>query len=314
MKEYWIQYKRQSQAEHKASFPTFWRVWSSHYSFMRFRSTSSHAQCSECVKHKALISSLADHLNARKVQQDLLYTHLQAQFRDRSCYWRMRGLARARGLDVVCIQDGIDQSKFIVPRTSLMRAKTFEGFMRPKLHIVGVIAHGRHVAFYISEPNIPKDSNTSCEILADSLQRLAVAGVDLSACRVTLQADNTCREVKNGILMRYVASLVSDGVIGSGRLSFLRTGHSHEDIDQLFGRVASFIKLKVRTALTSSDFVHALEEFTRQLDRPFEPQRFVVKLDSIRDWRGWLSEAMPVSLKGIGGPRRPTRHALLQKG
>lgn len=26
MKEYWIQYKRQSQAEHKASFPTFWRV------------------------------------------------------------------------------------------------------------------------------------------------------------------------------------------------------------------------------------------------------------------------------------------------
>ena len=149
---------------------------------MRFRSTSSHAQCSECVKRKALISSLADHLNARKVQQDLLYTHLQAQFRDRSCYWRMRGLARARGLDVVCIQDGIDQSKFIVPRTSLMRAKTFEGFMRPKLHIVGVIAHGRHVAFYISEPNIPKDSNTSCEILADSLQRLAVAGVDLSAC------------------------------------------------------------------------------------------------------------------------------------
>ena len=73
-------------------------------------------------------------------------------------------------------------------------------------------------------------------------------------------------------------------MIGSGRLSFLRTGHSHEDIDQLFGRVASFIKLKVRTALTSSDFVHALEEFTRQLDRPFEPQRFVVKLDSIRDW------------------------------
>lgn len=49
---------------------------------------------------------------------------------------------------------------------------------------------------------------------------------------LTLQADNTCREVKNGIVMRLMAALVSDGVILSDRMSFLRSGHSHEDVDQ----------------------------------------------------------------------------------
>jgi intracellular sulfur oxidation DsrE/DsrF family protein len=187
-------------------------------------------------------------------------------------------------LEIVLIQDGMDQSKFQAPRSSLVRAKVFESFNRPRLHVAGVICHGRHVALYLSEPDVAKDSNTSCEILAHTLHELAQQGVDLSACKVTLQADNTSREVKDGILMRFVAALVSDQIISAGRLSFLRSGHSHEDIDQLFGSVSSYFKNHVRTALTSHDFVVALQEFCRQLDRPHEPRRFVVKLDRTRDW------------------------------
>ena len=260
------------------------QVWSSHYSFMKFRGVSSHAQCTECVKHKAMIAGLAHHLRARRVQQQMLYDHLHSQCRDRVIYWHSRGQARARGLEIVLIQDGMDQSKFQAPRSSLVRAKVFESFNKPRLHMAGVICHGRHVALYLSEPDVAKDSNTSCEILAHTLHELAEQGVDLSACKVTLQADNTSREVKNGILMRFVAALVSDQIISAGRLSFLRSGHSHEDIDQLFGSVSSYFKNHVRTALTSHDFVIALQEFCRQLNRPHEPRRFVVKLDRTRDW------------------------------
>lgn len=46
MKEFWVQYCQGCPTTaRKASFPTFWRLWASHYSFMRFRTTSSHAQC-----------------------------------------------------------------------------------------------------------------------------------------------------------------------------------------------------------------------------------------------------------------------------
>lgn len=78
---------------------------------------------------------------------------------------------------------------------------------------------------------------------------------------LTLQADNTCREVKNGIVMRLMAALVSDGVILSDRMSFLRSGHSHEDVDQLFGSASTWMKNRVRSALASEDFLIALSSF-----------------------------------------------------
>ena len=101
---------------------------------------------------------------------------------------------------------------------------------------------------------------------------------------ICLPAGYTCREVKNGIVMRLMSSLVSDSVIQSGRLSFLRTGHSHEDIDQLFGQLAAYVRNNIRVALTSSDFITGLEHFCKSVDRPYEPVRFVKKLDHTRDW------------------------------
>ena len=169
-----------------------------------------------------------------------------------------------------------------------MRAKRFESMMRPKLHVVGTLCHGHHVGLYVSEFNLAKDSNTSCEVLAHTLHTLAESGVDISACRVVCQADNTCREVKNGIVMRMMAALTSDGIIGEGQLSFLRTGHSHEDVDQLFGRIADYVKTHLRSAQSSSDVVECLESFVKQVDRPFERKRFVVKLDATRNWSSCL--------------------------
>ena len=66
---------------------------------------------------------------------------------------------------------------------------------------------------FLSEPDVPKDSNASCEQFMHSLNALANDGVDLSACSLVLQADNTSREVKNGIMMRLLAALTSDGLV-----------------------------------------------------------------------------------------------------
>ena len=141
------------------------------------------AQCTECVKHKAMIAMLA-HLRARRVQQQMLYAHLQSQFRDRVVYWHSPGRAPCAGLGN-CFDPRWKWTKasFQAPRSSIVRAKAFESFNRPRLHVAGVICHGRHVALYLSKPDVAKDSNTSCEILAHTLHELAEQGVDLSACR-----------------------------------------------------------------------------------------------------------------------------------
>lgn len=51
-------------------------------------------------------------------------------------YWQARGRSQLRGgAEIVFIQDGMDQAKFPVPRSGLLRAKRFDSMQRLKLHV-----------------------------------------------------------------------------------------------------------------------------------------------------------------------------------
>lgn len=89
-------------------------------------------------------------------------------------------------------------------------AKQFDSWSRPRLHVAAAIERGLNLSFFVSEGNLSKDSNTSIEILAATLTLVKQAGCDLASTTVALQADNTCREVKNGIVMRWASAFVSD--------------------------------------------------------------------------------------------------------
>lgn len=70
------------------------------------------------------------------------------------------------------------------------------------------------------------------------------------------------------------------------RLSSLRSGHSHEDVDQVFGRLSRFITRHGRFAQTPSDFIDIIRRFLSEADFPFEhaSKRYVRKIDQTRDW------------------------------
>ncbi|CAE7294563.1 unnamed protein product, partial [Symbiodinium sp. CCMP2592] len=299
MKEYFEQFLLQSKQ--KVGFATFWRVWRRHFPRMTFRPTSSHAVCTTCVRHKSLIASLNHHLNARRHQQELYYAHIRQQFNDRCIYWSMRGLARLRTDTVTMICDGMDQSKFCLPRSPFMRAKAFDSWARPKQHVYCCLVHGQFIAMSVSEPCLRKDSNTCVELVGSCLQRLKDRGMQLSRTHVNIQADNTSREMKNGPVLRMLAALVSNGSCLSATASYLRTGHSHEDVDQLFGQVAKHLK-RVRQCQTSEELVSHVQSFLDALPRPYEPGRFAFKVDNTREWKGFYLKAVPVQLTGIAGP------------
>eukprot|EP00434_Breviolum_minutum_P027937 symbB.v1.2.024718.t1/scaffold2362.1/size81346/1 len=154
-----------------------------------------------------------------------------------------------------------------------MKAKTFDSWARPRLHVAATIAHGWSVNFYVSEGDLCKDSNTSLEVLSHTITSLKKSEYDLASATVTIQSDNTAREVKNGICMRWASAIVSDCVAKEVILSFLRTGHSHEDVDQAFGQAADWIRRRLPRAECSDDVVRSLNDFLTQMDRPHERQR-----------------------------------------
>lgn len=59
---------------------------------------------------------------------------------------------------------------------------------------------------------------------------------------LTLQMDNSGKDNKNQIVMAFCSDLVSRGVFETVTMSFLMVGHTHEDVDALFSKIALQIR------------------------------------------------------------------------
>ena len=88
-------------------------------------------------------------------------------------------------------------------------------------------------------------------VLHQSLTKMKEEGIQF-APRLHLQLDNTVKDNKSKYVMAYLQSLVDCGVFEEITVHFFQVGHTHCDIDQLFSRIA--IYLKVSLAL----YVHLL--------------------------------------------------------
>lgn len=72
-------------------------------------------------------------------------------------------------------------------------------------------------------------------------------------------------------------------------MKHLRSGHSHEDIDQTFGGCSLFIIRHGKLLETPDDFCKVIQSYVNTAPRPFEEQRAVVKLDQHRPWSlSWM--------------------------
>ena len=260
-------------------------MWLSDFSFLKIRASSQHGQCSTCVRHKHLLKKLAHHLRARQEQEAHFWQHLRDQYSDRLIYYRYRSLSRlGDGRTITVIQDGLDQGKVALPRSAWMKSKEFCGWSRPKLHVSLTIVHGFFCLWVISYPNTMKDSNASLETLIHALSILqSKYHIDLKETRLSIHCDNTVREMKNNMVLRWAALQTSSGNVKSISMRLLRCGHSHEDVDQCFGRYAAHLS-KLKTAEVPEDFVAATEAFCAKLQRPHEQNNYVVCMRQTRDW------------------------------
>ena len=285
MKDHW-ETMRAHDAGEQVSFKTFWKTWHTEFSHLRFRAASMHVQCSVCLHHKMLIRELSQHLNARTRQSELYSEHLVAQYRDRQKYWQARGISRLQfETYLVVMIDGMDQCKFQYPRSAVCRAKDLASLQRPRLQVTGVLAHGFGLFFAASGHDHPKDASASVELLAYLISRLRDARVNLGRLHLHVQCDNTVRELKNCTTMRFLSALVGAGVLKAATMAHLRSGHSHEDLDQIFGSLALYLVKNSRQAETPQDFKEIMQRFADGAQRPYEKVRCVVHLDQHRDWK-----------------------------
>ena len=266
-------------------------VWEDGFSNrLRIRSASQHGKCNTCLKHKYIMKKLGADDLARAAQAKLWGIHLRQQFADRQTYWNNRSLSclgcDIKGEKTIClIIDSMDRSKWAIPRSTVLSSKSFNGLARPVMDCTGVLCHGSLACVAFCEPHIAKGAEWTIELLSFVFNKLTEScGLDLRQYEVWIQADNASKEAKSNSVLRYLSYCVGRRRLRAARLSFCMSGHNHEDIDQYFSLLGSYLQ--------TQDELHSADEFTNAIKRymsnpsvrPLEACREVVKIDAVRAW------------------------------
>eukprot|EP00438_Fugacium_kawagutii_P014325 Skav210906 [mRNA] locus=scaffold2900:307797:309425:+ [translate_table: standard] len=309
----------ESTGMESAAFSTFRRVMLAIFkTHLRFRDRGDFGQCDVCHRlRKRIRNSQNKHLKAANVK--LYSQHLLKQWADRAFYWNLRTISRNyfgqslhfnkrfAGSDIASsvltiIQDGMDQAKLRLPKWGYGKlSKSATKLYRPATHLMACWLHGFRLYLYLSDEDVKKNSETSMETLALSLQHLFEQSSSM-ALSIHLQQDNCYREGKNRFVMCFLLLLQVLGVFRFASMGFLRTCHSHEDVDQIFGQVARLLMGK--RCDSASDMINLLEQCIEQGQPSEQSGRIrgsvasVSKLDQISCWKQFAGQ-LGVSFKGL---------------
>jgi hypothetical protein len=166
--------------------------------------------------------------------------------------------------------DGMDQAKFKLPRVKDRKSKMWAKLFRPMLHLAACYLHGFTLDFFVSPADLKKDSETQIEMLSLTLEKVFDTHGSLPL-GFSLHQDNTYREGKNQYACAWICLLVVLHVFRYTLSSFLKPGHSHEDLDQVFGQTGS--EIARHEFETEDDVADILDCAVEQQSEPSRIQR-----------------------------------------
>ena len=111
-----------------------------------------------------------------------------------------------------------------------------------------------------------------------------------------LQLDNTTKQNKGRWLMAFLSLLVEAGTFRKIIVSFLPVGHTHEDIDQFFSRIA--MALRREDAHSRLDLEQIILR-CRCSSSHWGTVKFVRHWENVANIKGWLERHGVVKMKAI---------------
>lgn len=161
--------------------------------------------------------------------------------------------------------DGMDQSKTSIPRL-LQMPKSLADRTLPT-HIYGIITNRDTARMYIDFRQIPHDiDSTLSNVLQSVVQHVNDSGTALPPT-LLLSFDNTSAENKNRYMLGMCAYLVGARIFEKVKLTFQLVGHTHNEVDGLFGSIAS--RFKSHEVRTPDELIESVKSANRTIKHAF---------------------------------------------
>lgn len=161
---------------------------------------------------------------------------------------------RPNSQSLVIYLDGMDQQKTDIPRLrsqdvketgSILKVRfvtSFELILFFYFRLIGGLLYrdSMYPFGFFFPPRFLADTNSNLECLRRILQSI---GVDELREIIYIQLDNTSKDNKNWFLFTYLAALlIMIPKIKRIYVNFLPIGHTHGQIDQMFSKLANYLK------------------------------------------------------------------------
>ena len=207
--------------------------------------------------------------------------------RERSAYAAKKALGIYEGDKYLSmIIDAADQSDHALPH-SATKSHTSDAAWKIKLHLIGVLVHGRGSYVYTCPPHLAQGNNITVQALWDTIVKIKTKNGKLPPV-LFLQLDNTTKSCKGRYLMAFLALLVEHNVFKKIVLSFLPVGHTHEDIDQFFSCISR--TLRFYDAHSRLSLAHCIKRSFRKWGVPPE----VTHWTTVANISGWMEDGNKV--------------------
>ena len=275
----------------------FRRTWQTYCPTVKVMKSTRFTVCTTCdqirtkLREKIISGESTESLRMQRK------AHLNFVFAERREYAKKRDRAKLHSSEACSvIIDGADESAFGIPHfTTTPKSQRGHGM---KVKLIGLLEH--QLEPRLSLYTMTEEHKTGANHIIETIHRFLVrkrAEGPLPA-KFYIQMDNCSRENKNKYLMGYLEMLVATSVFSCVEAGFLPVGHTHEDIDQVFSRTAS--KLRVTNAITLDDMHQVLRSTYNQkahverLKRLVnwsglcDDQRCLNKIDKITQWRYFM--------------------------
>lgn len=236
----YAQYFRKGVVKY-STFCETWRTDKGLKRSIRLRKWLKFSLCDDCVRFREERRRTADPHKMDAIRKEELEHRRFVRLERRGYMDRREEAAHPQKRDHVLsiIIDGADQAAYGLPY-HCMTTHSVQGKYKVRGHMMGAIVHGRRTYGLVGVDNVKYGTNVTIETLHHVLQDQAASG-DLPDC-LYLQLDNTGRQCKSRFMFGWLGCLVKWGMFKDVYVSFLPVGHTHEDIDQLFSRLATYLR------------------------------------------------------------------------
>jgi hypothetical protein len=194
--------------------------------------------CSDCVDlHHALDcaleSGMTDRIHAAKAA---LSAHCERVRAERRVYFSTMQEAQLRPPPCLSgVADAMDNHKTILPSAKGALAHELKDSERMAIRLLGVSQHGSTWYAFLTPPWVHKGANLSCTALLFWLLRVRARGPLPPVLRMNVDGGS---ENWNQTTFAFYAHLVTLGIFKKVVLTRLPVGHTHNDLDAIFGIIS----------------------------------------------------------------------------